>query len=39
MRRARLPGLDPKAHFSERIEHFQQYPKRAVGLVMGTTRL
>lgn len=39
MRRARLPGLDPKAHFPERIEHFQRYPKRAVGLVVRATRL
>lgn len=38
-RRARLPGLDPKAYFPERIEYFQKHPDRAAALVVQPGRL
>lgn len=39
VRKARLKGLDPKAHCPERIELFTQHPEIAVGLVKGGARL
>lgn len=36
---ARLPGLSPKAHCPERIEHLNRHPRRALKLVTGRTRL
>lgn len=38
-RRARLPGLDPKACFPERIEYFQKHPARATALAVHPARL
>jgi hypothetical protein len=39
VRKARFPGLNPKAYCPERIEHFTQHPKRAVSLMKGEARL
>jgi hypothetical protein len=39
VRRARLPGLDPKAHCPERIEHFSRSPHLAVAQLKGGARL
>lgn len=39
VRRARLPGLDPKADCPERIERFSRCPDLAVALLKGAARL
>ncbi len=39
VRKARFPGLNPKAYCPERIEYFTQHPDRAVALLNGDARL
>jgi hypothetical protein len=39
VRKACFPGLDPQAYCPERIEFFNQYPQKAVGLLKGKARL
>lgn len=39
VRRARMPGLNPKAFCPERIEFFSQHPQLAVALLKGAARL
>ena len=39
VRRARLPGVDPKAHCPERIECLNRSPHLAVALLKGEARL
>ena len=39
VRKAGFKELNPKAYCPERIEFFNQYPKRAVALVRGEARL
>ncbi len=39
VRKARFQGLDPQAYCPERIEFFNQYPEKAVGLLKGQARL
>ena len=39
VRKARFKDLDPQAYCPERIEFFNRYPERAVGLVKGEDRL
>lgn len=39
VRKARFPGLNPKAYCPERIEYFTQYPGRAMALLNGEARL
>lgn len=39
VRKARLPGLGPKAYCPERIEFFNQHPEHATALLKGAARL